>query len=223
LPNDRRTNIADGLPDFYSTVAADALAFFRRAEGICVDLGSGRGGLGLALASRFPGAVILVDPNTTALARALQAARNEGVESRVAAVGGEAESLPLRDESVDLVVSRGSIFFWRDRARGLREVFRILRTGGKAMIGGGLGTAYPEWARREFIRRRREHAQRGGPDAWRSFLEARQPESFRRWAHNAELNSVEIVADGGFPLDDPSLGLGIWLRFTKEITNAQHR
>jgi len=47
--------------------------------------------------------------------------------------------MPLPSESVDLVFSRGSIFFWDDPAQGLQEVYRVLRPGGEAMIGGGRG------------------------------------------------------------------------------------
>ena len=35
---------------------------------------------------------------------------------------------------MDLVVSRGSIYFWEDQGRGLLEILRVLRPGGLAMF-----------------------------------------------------------------------------------------
>jgi len=207
------------LPDYYQTVAEDVIAFCGDQGGrVWIDLGTGPGGLGLALLEKASdGAMVLMDPNADALRRALDAARRHGVGSRVVAVIGSAESIPLPDESVDVVVSRGSFYFWRDRAQGLREIWRILRPGGRAMIGGGLGSAYPQWARQEFIRRRRESAK--SPEEARKFAEARSPETFRRLAIEAGLPSFEVVGEGGLTADDPNTGIGIWLRFTKEAAN----
>jgi SAM-dependent methyltransferase len=207
------------LPDYYPTVAEDVIAFCGNQGGrIWVDLGTGPGGLGLALLEKVSdGAMVLMDPNVDALRRALDAARKHGVGSRTVAVIGSAESIPLPDESVDLVVSRGSFYFWRDRAQGLREIWRILRPGGRAMIGGGLGSTYPQWARQEFIRRRRESAK--SPEEVRKFAEARSPETFRRLATEAGLPSFEVVGEGGLTADDPKTGIGIWLRFTKEAAD----
>ena len=208
--------MTDTLPDYYQTVAEDVIAFCGDQRGrIWVDLGTGPGGLGLALLEKVSdGAMVLMDPNVDALRRALDAARQHGVGSRVVAVIGSAESIPLSDESVDVVVSRGSFYFWQDRAQGLREIWRILRPGGRAMIGGGLGSTYPQWARQEFIRRRRESAK--SPEEARTFAEARSPETFRRLATEASLPSFEVVGEGGLAADDPNTGIGIWLRFTKE-------
>jgi len=161
---------------------------------------------------------VLIDPNADALRRALDAARQRGIASRAVAVIGSAESIPLPDDSVDVVVSRGSIYFWRDRAGGLREVWRILRPGGRAMIGGGLGSSYPRWARQEFIRRRRESVAAKGPEAVREFAEARSPETFRRLAAEAGLPRFEVVGEGGLGADEPNTGIGIWLRLVKETT-----
>ena len=211
--------MTDTLPDYYPTVAEDVIAFCGDQDGrVWVDLGTGPGGLGLALLEKVSdGAMVLMDPNVDALRRALDAARQHGVGSRVVAVIGSAESIPLSDESVDVVVSRGSFYFWQDRAQGLRETYRILRPDGRAMIGGGLGSTYPQWARQEFIRRRRESAK--SPEAKREFNEARSPETFRRLATEASLPSFEVVGEGGLTADDPNTGIGIWLRFTKETAN----
>jgi ubiquinone/menaquinone biosynthesis C-methylase UbiE len=129
----------------------------------------------------------------------------------VVAVVGKAENLPLPDRSVDLVVSRGSIFFWDDPAKGIAEVYRVLRPGGEAMIGGGRGKHYPEWARREFSRR---HGNMDpNSESTKRFRRLRNPDTFRQWAEKAGVPDFQVVGQGGLPPDDPRAGKGIWLRF----------
>lgn len=200
----------DRLPDVYASVAADVLTYCRPDEGVWVDLGSGPGGLGLALASRARAAIVLMDPNAEALCEGLAAARERNLHRRVVAVVGTAESIPLLDESVALVASRGSIFFWQDQVKGLSEVYRVLRVGGKAMIGGGVGTTYPDWARKEFILRQTEHL-KDEETAFR-WTEARKPESFWRLARQAGLRTLRV-------LPDPP---GLWLIFQKGQTNGEY-
>ena len=53
---------------------------------------------------------------------------------------------------MDLVVSRGSIWFWDNPGKALKEIYRILKPGGKAYIGGGKGS--PE--NREGSRKQKE-------------------------------------------------------------------
>jgi len=205
------------LPDYYATVADDIIEFCGRSAGrVWLDLGSGEGDVGLALVERLPGCVmVLVDPDMQPLGRGLERARDRGLGGRVVAVQGAAERIPMPDEVVDVVVSRGSLFFWHDRAAGLREVRRILRPGGKAMIGGGLGSGYPQWARREFIRRRRQSVA-GTPEAARSFVEARSPATFHRLAVEGGWPAFEVVGEGGLGPEQANTGIGIWLQMTKE-------
>lgn len=42
--------------------------------------------------------------------------------------------LPYRDETYDRAVSFESIYFWTDPVRGLKEICRVLKQGGKVMI-----------------------------------------------------------------------------------------
>jgi len=207
------------LPDPYPYVAADILEDCRPRKGIWVDLGSGSGGVGLALArAEDPAAsgstIVLVDPNTDALSKGLQSVQNTGLAHRVVAVVGKAESMPLPDCSVDLVVSRGSIFFWDDPAKGVAEVYRVLRPGGEAMIGGGRGKHYPEWARREFSRRRHGNMDPNS-EATKRFRKLRSPATFRQWAEQAGVPDFKVIGQGGLGPDDPRAGEGIWLRFGK--------
>lgn len=47
----------------------------------------------------------------------------------------------MPDNSVDLAVSRGSVFFWQDQARAFQEIYRVLAPLGTAYIGGGFGSS----------------------------------------------------------------------------------
>jgi len=206
----------DPLPDYYPTVAADILRLCRPCgDGLWVDLGSGEGPVALALVERSDARMILIDPDTEALSKAIQRATARGQGGRILALSGRSEQLPLVDDSADLVVSRGSIYFWRDPAQGLAEAYRILRPGGQAMIGGGLGSDYPQWARQEFIRRRHEGVRNRGDEAYGAFLHLRSPEVFGEWVLQAGLPDYEIIGEGGQAAEDHRAGIGIWLRFSK--------
>jgi ubiquinone/menaquinone biosynthesis C-methylase UbiE len=204
------------LPDYYETVVEEMIGECRPGEGLWMDLGAGPGGVGLELARRSASIIVLIDPKESALQKALRVAQESGLGKRIMAIAGRAEAIPLPDKCVDFAVSRGSIFFWENKAKGLSEVYRILRLGGVAMVGGGLGRSYPEWARQEFTQRRREGVKRAGPGAVRRFKEARSSQTFRQLAEKAGLIDFEVAGDGGHDPDNPKAGLGIWLRFRKE-------
>ena len=67
--------------------------------------------------------------------------RKYHLESRVKPIFGNPARIPFDNASMDLVVSRGSFFFWESLSRGFAECMRILRPGGMAYIGSGFGNA----------------------------------------------------------------------------------
>ena len=218
-PVEKTPSTRSQLPGVYPYVAADILEYCRPRKGIWVDLGSGSGGVGFALAladnpAASESTILLVDPDAEALSQGVRRAQSEGLGNRVVAVVGKAESMPFPDCSVDLVVSRGSIFFWDDPAKGVAEVYRVLRPGGEAMIGGGRGKHYPEWARREFSRRRHGNMDPNS-EATKRFRRLRSPETFRQWAEQAGVPHFQVIGQGGLSPDDPDAGKGIWLRLSK--------
>jgi len=110
-----------------------------KAGDTVLDLGSGAG-FDAFLAGRAVGAsgkVIGVDMTSSMLskARAATAAYRErsgldNVEFRL----GEIEALPLADNSVDVVISNCVLNLSPDKSRVFREIFRVLKTGGRVAI-----------------------------------------------------------------------------------------
>jgi len=126
----------------YPVIADQAMERTKIRHGICVEIGSGPGHLSIALAARSDLRVFALDPSPVALMIALEHIRDAGLVRRVLPVLGDVHEMPFEDDTVDLIVSRGSWFFWDDLSQAFREIFRVLAPGGFAYIGGGFGNAY---------------------------------------------------------------------------------
>ena len=69
---------------------------------------------------------------------------------RCGIVCGDAMQLPYPDETFDRAVSFESIYFWPDPLQGLKEMFRILKVGGKVMLASEMTDPFKGkfWAKR---------------------------------------------------------------------------
>ena len=59
-------------------------------------------------------------------------------------INARAENLPFKSSSFDLIISRGSVFFWNDLNKAFKEIYRVLNDDGFLLIGGGYGISTPE-------------------------------------------------------------------------------
>lgn len=91
-----------------------------------LDLGCGTGRFTHALADYFDAEVIGVDPSVKMLALA----EEKRTDPRVRYVKAPAESVPLPDNSIDLIFMSMSFHHFNDRERATRECRRILRDDG---------------------------------------------------------------------------------------------
>jgi ubiquinone/menaquinone biosynthesis C-methylase UbiE len=78
--------------------------------------------------------------------------------SRTLLIQADAAAIPLKNASVDIVFSRGSIFFWTEIERCFAEIRRIMKPGALAFIGGGYGLSTPEAVVEPILKRKKSGA-----------------------------------------------------------------
>jgi len=124
----------------YPVIARQAIECCGIDQGFCIDAGCGPGHLALALASVSGFRIDALDTSPEMLACAEKNITQAGMGGRIRTVCGNVHALPYEECSVDMVVSRGSVFFWDSPAQAFAEIYRVLRPGGRTFIGGGFGT-----------------------------------------------------------------------------------
>lgn len=109
-------------------------------SGKCLDVGCGTGALGRAISKITELHVTFFDQSNEMLTLAKGYADEEEITHRSAFMQGDIHAIDLEDESMNLVISRGSSPFWDDWHKAYTEIIRVLKAGGHAYIGGGFGT-----------------------------------------------------------------------------------
>ncbi|MBS7643604.1 MAG: methyltransferase domain-containing protein [Halobacteria archaeon] len=103
---------------------------------VVLDIGIGTGflTLGAARAVGKSGKVIGVDLSEAMLNKAKENLNKNGLADRVEFRIGDAENVPLEDNSVDIVIGNMVLHHCPDPQRAVMEMARVLKNGGKLVI-----------------------------------------------------------------------------------------
>lgn len=185
----------------YSIIADQIIKETGIENGACLDIGCGGGHLGFALMKITNFDLIFLDNNKDAIDIAIKRGENLGVEYRTKSIIGNVENILLDDKSVDLAISRGSLWFWEDKKKSLEEIYRILRDDGIAYIGCGFGD---EKTKNQVYEKMKEIDGEDWPDKRKQFTEGNDVEFY-----SGILNEIGIE---NFKIKDDEEGLWIIIR-----------
>jgi ubiquinone/menaquinone biosynthesis C-methylase UbiE len=172
-------------------------------EHVVVDVGSGTGLLSLAFAT-CTASVWAID-SSPAMNEYLRVKAASAHLENVETVLASAVSLPLVDDLADLVVSNYCLHELRgaDKDRALAEAMRVLKPGGRLVIGDMMFSLNPTQSRdrRVVVGKLRSLASRGLPGMWRLLKNAARlasgrweyPANAAWWAQALERSGFERV------------------------------
>lgn len=193
----------DALLPIYPLIAQQCVDDYGLDKGICLDIGAGNGYVGTEIAKITNMTIyyIDIDPEAIDLARKTVAASNTDNETYFLQAD-ICKGLPLADNFADFIISRGSIWFWAEPVLGVAEVNRVLKPGGTALVGGGLGRYIPATMRQRLtaLKRNVNHA-----DGYRR-LTARELETV---AIQAGITNFKIIEE------EPKEKKGGWIEIHK--------
>ena len=111
---------------------------------VVVDLGVGPGPLSLEIQRVMPEVSIMgLDPSIKMLKLARKRAFKADFK-RFGVILSVAENIPLKSDSVDVLMSRFSLLYWKHPKDGFSEIFRVLKPGGKLILE-ALNADFPIW------------------------------------------------------------------------------
>jgi len=187
----------------YPYLARQVKEDYKIPRGIAVDAGSGPGYWAIELAKITDLKVYALDIDPEAVKIVRRNIARAGLEGRVEAVESNVQKMPFADGFADLVVSRGSYPFWQDKVAAFKEIRRILKPGGVAFVGGGMGRLMPDEERSRI--RDIMDARKIGPPA---DLEVGF-EEMGRILREAGIMEFRIAPDGGCLC-------GMWVEFRRK-------
>jgi ubiquinone/menaquinone biosynthesis C-methylase UbiE len=175
------------MPAIISTVR-QIVEDYGPLEGVCVDVGAGTALFAIELGRRTALKIYALEIERPIYEVARENIEEAGLGDRIVPVLGDAHDLPFDDNFADFIISRGAYHCWADKVRVFREVYRVLKKGGIAFVGGGFGRYVSE----EDLKRMKALRDRSLGEAAKAYA---SPEGLEEVLKKANIPSYRIIPD----------------------------
>jgi ubiquinone/menaquinone biosynthesis C-methylase UbiE len=129
----------------YPHLALQIMENYQRDFGMVLELGPFSGGISMALARLYPKLnITIADESPEVLKYLRQEISRSGSSKKICVSKTNLNQLAFDSAQFDLAIFRGAFFFLHDEKYLLQEIFRVLKDGGIAFIGGGFGKDTPQ-------------------------------------------------------------------------------
>ena len=156
----------------------------RGKSGVGLEIGWGAGCLSLQLAqmTKMRWYVVGHDPDAAAVANETALAR--ALSDKIQAISCREDHLVFADNTFDVVVGHGGAAVWEHPVAVIREIYRVLKSGGVAFFGTGCPPDAEPANCKRFLKL--VHALRSRADApSHGFLRCPPPDTLRQWLRDA--------------------------------------
>jgi ubiquinone/menaquinone biosynthesis C-methylase UbiE len=138
-------DVNDLWSKIYPHLAAQVMELYGKSDGDVLELGPFAGGISVELARLHPGLKITLAAQESGMVDFLRMEmEGAGLDRKIELKCCELDNLAFDGSLFDLVIFRGAYFFLDEENRVLREIYRVLKEGGIAFIGGGYGKNTPQ-------------------------------------------------------------------------------
>ncbi|MBU1055359.1 MAG: class I SAM-dependent methyltransferase [Proteobacteria bacterium] len=131
--------------NIYPYLVSQLMESYLKNSGEVLELGPFSGGISVELLKLYPEFNITIADNSKEVLKYLkQEISISGCCHKINFKQTEFNHLDFDDAQFDLVILRGAFFFLNEKNNFLGEIFRILKPGGMAFVGGGFGKDTPQ-------------------------------------------------------------------------------
>ncbi len=173
-------------------IVAQVMEGYHKDFGTVLELGPFSGGIAIELARLYPKLEITIADESPEVIKYIKKKLSAASFAKDITIKKTVlNNLAFSDHQFDLIIFRGAFFFLGEKENLLREIFRVLKKGGLAFVGGGHGKGVPQ----EIINQiadelRRLHKKLGG--RWLSIGELQEIVSSSQL-----INNCKIIEEGG--------------------------
>jgi ubiquinone/menaquinone biosynthesis C-methylase UbiE len=129
----------------YPYLALQVMEHYGRSQGDVLELGPFSGGISMEMARLYPGLNITIAAQDEGVLDSLRKAmEGSRLGPKMKFRRSDLYRLKFADSLFDLVMFRGAYFFLDEEGKILREIYRVMREGGFAFVGGGYGKDTPQ-------------------------------------------------------------------------------